>query len=41
MWQHALDYNDEQINRIMDNKYSTLNKKLDTLMMKKKHTHTQ
>jgi len=38
MWQHALNYIDEQINRIMGNKYSTLNKKLDTLMTKKKHT---
>ena len=41
MWQHALDYIDEKINRILDNKYLAPNKKLDALMMKKKHTHTQ
>jgi hypothetical protein len=39
VWQHALNYIDEQIKRIMDNKYSTLNKKLDTLMTKKKRIH--
>jgi hypothetical protein len=32
MWQHALEYIDEQVNKEMENKYMTLNKKLDNLL---------
>jgi len=31
MWQHIQEYIDEQINRLMDNLFQKLNKKLDAL----------
>jgi len=36
MWQHALEEIDKQNNKYMENRYETLNKKLDKL--KKQHT---
>jgi len=32
MWQHIQEYTDEKINRLMDNIYQKLNKKLDALI---------
>ena len=40
MWQHALLQSDELLNRTMEGRYQTLNKKLDTFINKPRTPRT-